>query len=225
MATNWSAYDAAKELYGTNKENIQDIGSRFPLFTRTVSLANSPYLLDLLKALPKVTARVVETGLKDLEADEVDEKEEQEEVKEEKKTAKKGAGKKSAAKAKKEEPEEDEADDDYESMSGKELYKLCCERGISGKCKERNKAYLIKVLRGEIGDEEPEEDDWGDDEEEEVKDPYAGKTARELYKMCSERGIKAKPKQTVDAYVKLLKKADAAAEEPEDEGDDDEWEI
>ena len=34
MATNWSAYEAAKEIMGNNKENIAEIGSRFPLFTR-----------------------------------------------------------------------------------------------------------------------------------------------------------------------------------------------
>ena len=72
MATNWSAYEAAKEIYGTNKENIAEIGSRFPLFTRTVSMANSDYVLDILKALPKVTARVVETGLKDIDDVEVE---------------------------------------------------------------------------------------------------------------------------------------------------------
>ena len=44
--------------------------------------------------------------------------------------------------------------------------------------------------------------------------------------MCTERGIKTKPKQKADAYVKLLKKADAEseAEEAEDDEDDD-WEI
>ena len=44
--------------------------------------------------------------------------------------------------------------------------------------------------------------------------------------MCKDRGIKTKPQQKAEAYVKLLKKADeAAAEEPEDEDDDDDWEI
>ena len=45
--------------------------------------------------------------------------------------------------------------------------------------------------------------------------------------MCSDRGIKTKPKQSADAYVKLLKKADEAETETEDEDDDedDDWEI
>lgn len=227
MAKNWSAYEAAKELYGTDKEAIAEIGSRFPLFTRTVAMANSEYLIDILKAVhPKVTARVMETGLKDME--DVEETEEvQEEVKEEKKEAKKAAGKKSAkAKAEEEPEDEEETASDYESMTSKELYKLCCERGISSQCKKRDKASLIAVLKANDGNADAEdEDDW-DEEEEENTDPYAGKSAKELYKMCVDRGIKAKTKQTADAYVKLLKKADEAEAESEDEDDDDDdWEI
>ena len=141
MAKNWSAYEAAKELYGTNKENIEEIGSRYPLFTRTVAMANSPYLLDLLSAIPKVTARVVETGLKanqdedivDAEAEDVTEAQ-----------AEKSETKKASAKKAKAEP--DESEEDYESMSAKDLYALCCKRGISSMCKSRKKEALIELL-------------------------------------------------------------------------------
>lgn len=253
MATNWSAYEAAKEIMGNNKENIAEIGSRFPLFTRTVACANNDYLLDILKALPKVTARVVETGLKEMESDSV------EDIAEEAEAPKK-ASKKVTPKSK--QPvqeddwgdEEDETESEYDGMTGKELYALCCERGISSLCKSRSKDYLIDLLtkldNGEIepasakkkgAKAEPKkstkakakkaepveeaEDDWGDEEKED-SDPYAGKNARELFDMCKERGIKAKPKQKADVYVKLLKKADEAeAADDEDEDDDDEWEI
>ena len=255
MAKNWSAYEAAKELYGTNKENIEEIGSRYPLFTRTVAMANNPFVLDLLSAIPKVTARVVETGLKtnqgddivDAEVEEVVETEAQEEKSETKK-----------ASAKKEKEETDEAVEDYESMSAKDLYALCCKRGISSMCKSRKKDALIELLEkldnGEIEPakkkatakaeqkkatksakkEEPEEaedEDWGDEDEEE-SDPYAGKPAKELYKMCVDRGIKTQPKQKPEKYAELLKKADAEAKESDSEDwedeeaeDDDEWEI
>lgn len=227
MATNWSAYEAAKEIMGNNKENIAEIGSRFPLFTRTVACANNDYLLDILKALPKVTARVVETGLKEMESDVAED----------------------------DWDEEDETESEYDGMTGKELYALCCERGISSLCKSRSKDYLIDLLtkldNGEIEPasakkkgakaepkkatkakpkkvepvEETEDDDLGDEDEED-SDPYAGKNAKELFEMCKERGIKAKPRQKADAYVKLLKKADEAEDvEDEDEDDDDEWEI
>lgn len=254
MAKNWSAYEAAKELYGMNKENIEEIGSRYPLFARTVAIANSPYLLDLLSAIPKVTARVVETGLKVNQDDIVDAVvEDVTEAQEEKSETKKTSAKKS-----KEEPEE--SGEDYDSMSAKDLYALCCKRGISSMCKSRKKDALIELLEkldnGEIEPakkkatatakaepkkatkpakkEEPEEaedDDWGDEDEEE-SDPYAGKSAKELYKMCVDRGIKTQPKQKPEKYAELLKKADAEAKEADSEDwedeeaeDDDEWEI
>ena len=230
MATNWTAYEAAKELMGNNKETIAEIGSRFPLFTRTVSMANNEYLLDILKAVsPKVTARIVETGLANIEQDDEEEEVTEKPVKAAKATEKKAA-KKEAEPEEDEEDEEDEEEEevgDYEGMTSKALYKLCCDRGISSQCKKRDKASLIAVLKANDGaaGTEDDADDWEDEEEEEEnKDPYAGKSARELFKMCTDRGIKTKSKQSADVYAKLLKKADAAAEEEEDEEDDD-WEI
>ena len=230
MAKNWMAYEAAEAIMGNNVEEIAEVGSRYPLFTRTVAMANSDYVLDMLKALPKVTARVIETGLKDIddveaETEEVTEETQEKETKAPKKETK-ATGK---TKPKKEEVEEDEEETevDYENMTSKALYKLCCDRGISSQCKKRDKASLIAVLKANDGAAgEDEADNWGDEKEEET-DPYAGKSAKELFKMCSDRGIKTKPKQSADAYVKLLKKADEAETETEDEEDDedDDWEI
>lgn len=229
MAKNWTAYEAAKEIIeGKNKENICEIGSRYPMLTREVAVAGDKILV-ILKALPKVTARVLETGLKD--GVEMDAPETEEETKEA-------------------ETESEDEDFDYTDMTAANLYKMCCARGISSKCKSRKKDALIELLekfdRGELDEEEPkketkkaskgkakkaepvveeDEDDW-DTEDDEEKDPYEGKTAMELFKMCKERGIKAKTKMKADAYVKLLKAADAEseAEEAEDDEDDD-WEI
>lgn len=230
MAKNWTAYEAAKEIIeGKNKENICEIGSRYPMLTREVAVAGDKILV-ILKALPKVTARVLETGLKDGVEVETEEEEETKEA----------------------ETEAEEEDFDYTDMTGANLYKLCCARGISSKCKSRKKDALIELLekfdRGELDEEEPkketkkakatskkqakkeelvedEDDDW-DTEDDEEKDPYEGKTAKELFNMCTERGIKTKPKQKADAYVKLLKKADAESEADEAEDDeDDDWEI
>lgn len=236
MAKNWMAYEAAEAIMGNNVEEIAEVGSRYPLFTRTVAIANSDYVLDLLKALPKVTARVIETGLKDIddveteteEVTEADEETQEKETKAPKKEAK-ATGK---TKQKKEVEDVDDTEDaetevDYESMTSKALYKLCCDRGISSQCKKRDKASLIAVLKAndEGATGEDEADDWVEEDEEET-DPYAGKSAKELFKMCSDRGIKTKPKQSADAYVKLLKKADEAEAETEDEDDeDDDWEI
>lgn len=234
MAKNWTAYEAAKEIIeGKNKENICEIGSRYPMLTREVAVAGDKILV-ILKALPKVTARVLETGLKD--GVEMDAPETEDETKE--------------AETKEAETEVEDEDFDYTDMTAANLYKMCCARGISSKCKSRKKDALIELLekfdRGELDEEEPkketkkaskgkakkaepvveeDEDDW-DTEDDEEKDPYEGKTAMELFKMCKERGIKAKTKMKADAYVKLLKAADAEseAEEAEDDEDDD-WEI
>ena len=227
MAKNWMAYEAAEAIMGNNVDEIAEVGSRYPLFTRTVSMANNDYVLDLLKAIPKVTARVVETGLKDIEDVETEADEAVEETQEKAtKAPKKETKATQKPKSKKAAEEEEEAgEDDYENMTSKALYKLCCDRGISSQCKKRDKASLIAVLKANDGASDEDEDDWGDEEEEE-KDPYAGKTAKELYKMCSDRGIKTKPKQSADAYVKLLKKADEAeAADDDTEDDDDDWEI
>ena len=150
------------------------------------------------------------------------------------KEVKKPARGRKAAKAKSEpevEEEETEEDADYESMTSTALYKLCCERGISSKCKKRDKKTLIAVLK-ENDAAQDAEDDWEDEEEQET-DPYAGKTAKELYKMCKDRGLTAVPKKSADVYAKILKKADAEAAKKantkaqveEEEDDEDDWEI
>lgn len=224
MATNWSAYDAAKEILGENKENIIEIGSRYPLFARTIALIGDDLVLDILAAIPKTTARVIETGLKEAQgADtEFEADADEEEPKAKVKTSLKGSQKATKAKAEK----ADEFDrEDFEKMKATDLYKLCCERGLSGKCKSRSKAALIAVLMGEEPEESVADDDWDEAEEETPSDPYAGKNARELFNMCKERGIKVKPKMSADTYVKALKKADAEAESEPEEEDDDEWEI
>lgn len=65
-------------------------------------------------------------------------------------------------------------------------------------------------------EEKTEEPDEEDDEEE--ADPYDGKDAVELYKMCKSRGIAVKPRRTAKFYADALRKADvAAADEEEDD--------
>lgn len=219
MAKNWMAYEAAEVIMGNNVEEIAEVGSRYPLFTRTVSMLNSEYVLDLLKAIPKVTARVVETGLKDV----TDVESEEEKTEAPKKPVKKEEKKKAKAKEEELEDDEEETEDDYENMTTKELYKLCCERGISSKCKDRKKTTLIELLRSTESTKEADDEDWDDEEEED--DPYVGKSAKELYKMCVDRGIGTKPKQSADTYVKLLKKADEEEAEDVEEDDEDDWEI
>ena len=235
MAINWSAYDAAKVVIeGKDVANIQDIGSRFPLFSRAVMAAGEG-VLPLLAALKDYTARKFEMNMKSVVegAEDGEEAEDERPVKPEKKAPEKKGRKK--AESVKEEPEDDvdeeevfdDGEVDYESMTGKALYALCCERGLSSKCKKRDKASLIAVLKAADGENTSADDDedWGDEEEE--TDPYEGKKAKDLYLMCKKRGIKCKTGMAADAYVKLLKKADAEEAETDDEDDDDDsdWEV
>ena len=64
MATKgMNAYECAKVLYGANGEKIKEVMKSYPLFSKLVIMMNSPVLLELLEAVPKVTARVFENGL------------------------------------------------------------------------------------------------------------------------------------------------------------------
>lgn len=158
MAINWSAGDAAKELLGSNKENIQDIGARFPLFANAVAKANDQSVVTILQAIPKITARAVESGLK-------------------------------------------ETEEETDAIYREEIAKAPVKKAPATKAKP-------KVV------EEPEEEDEEDDE-------YAGKSAKELFDMCKEAGLKPKPKCTADAYKKMLIEADEAEDEDDDWGEEE----
>lgn len=61
------------------------------------------------------------------------------------------------------EDEEEEEKPDYSDMSPKELYKICCEKGIDCKPKKK-KEYYLELLEDDEGEEQ--EDEWEDEEEE-----------------------------------------------------------
>lgn len=106
--------------------------------------------------------------------------------------------------------------EDLESMSTKQLMQLCDKRGIKVPHYGKNKAFYLEALQGT-----PETAEAEDDTEDEETDPYAGKNAMQLFKMCKERGIKAQPKKKTADYIKLLKAADASGAEAD--GEEDGW--
>lgn len=69
--------------------------------------------------------------------------------------------------------------------------------------------------------------DKKEDSKKAAVDPYEGKSAKDLFTICKERGIKVEPKQAADIYLKALKKDDAAkakaAAAKKDEKKDDDW--
>ena len=72
-----------------------------------------------------------------------------------------------------------------------------------------------------VAESEPVEDDA----EEESENPYAGKKAMELYKMCKERGIDVQPRQKAQVYADLLIADDAEGADDSEFDDEDEWDI
>ena len=75
-------------------------------------------------------------------------------------------------------------------------------------------------------DDEDEDDDydtegWEEEEEEDNAVDYSEMTAKELYNLCKDRGIKVAPRKPAKYYINQLEEYDAAQE---DWGEEDEWE-
>ena len=100
----------------------------------------------------------------------------------------------------------------------------------NAKAKPFSKSKIYELLQKAF----PIDDDIEDDEdiESESSGEYDDMTAKELYKLCKERDIEAKPKKKEAYYIGLLEEWDAAQDdwddddEPEEDEDweDDEWE-
>ena len=238
MATKgMNAFECAKVLYGTDAEKIKEVMKSYPLFSRMVIMMNSKELLEILKAIPKVTARVIENGLtngvEDADAEEVEvetDTDDFEDVEDEAETKPSKRGRKK--KAVEPEPEDDEDDDEvvggYDNMTAKRLYEEICKRGISTRLKKRDKLTMIKCLKDH--DEELKKAEKEDTEESDEGAKYKGKTAKELYMMCKERGIKVEQKKNAAFYANELIKADKAEAEAEDDdwgddGDGEDWDF
>lgn len=94
---------------------------------------------------------------------------------------------------------------------------------------------LESVLKGDVQPTEEEEETEVEEKpakkkapaktkasKKEEEDEYSGKSAKELYDMCKEAGLKVKPKQTKEAYIEALKSAENEVEEDDDWGDEEE---
>lgn len=134
-------------------------------------------------------------------------------------------GKKESSKVKASKEKEEDDSESYDDMTAAELYKLCCSRGLSGKCKSRKKSSLIEVLKeADNQSDDSDEEDWGDDEEEDEGLDYDNMTAKELYTECVKRGIKTKARLKPSDYIKLLK-ADDEGDDTDQDDDEEDWEI
>lgn len=91
------------------------------------------------------------------------------------------------------------------------------------------KTAVKKSRKPEPEDDFEEEDDyddesWGDEEDDAVD--YSEMSAKELFDLCKERGIKVPPRKPAKFYINELEEYDAAQSDwgDEEEEDNDEWE-
>lgn len=170
MAKNWKMGEAVRAIQEGNKEDIQDIGRRFPLFANLAAQVNEAGAA-LIDCVPDYcTARKIESVLKG-DVQPTTEGEEAEEEEQAKKPAKKAPAKKATKKA-----EEDE--DGLESKSAKELFEMCKEAGLKVKPKQDKSVYIEALQSAEKDDD----DDWGEEEEEAPAKKPAKKAAKKAPK-------------------------------------------
>lgn len=197
---NWTVKEAVETIRaGKDVDGIKEIAKYFPMFFRAVCMND----IDALTAgmgSDKFTVRRVEQGYAALATEDVNDAEEN------------TSGDTEAT--------EDAGDEDLSAMSTKELMKLCDKRGIKVPHYGKNKQFYLDALQN-AGSEEAEAED--DVTEEASDDPYEGKSAMELYKLAKKRGLKVEPKKKAAVYAEALRKADAEAEQTEDNADDEDW--
>ena len=192
MAKNWKVGEAVRAIQAGNKEDIMDIGRRFPLFANLAAQVNEAGVA-MLDCVPEYcTARKIESVLK---GDVQESGDGEDEAAEDEAPAKKPTKEEKKAPAKKAAAKKEESGDDLESKSAKELFDMCKEAGLKVKPKQ-DKSVYIEALKA-ANEDADDDDDWGDEEEEEA------------------------PAKKAPAKKAPAKKAAAKKEED----DDDDWEV
>lgn len=212
MATNYTFAQACAIINeGTNIEAITDIGRRYPALlhkvTQVTALAGDKFV-DLMSFMPDyLTANKVNSVMKaaagTTAADAGDD-----ELKNEETTTETG--------------ETEGGIPDYDSMSSKQLWEILGKAGKRKLAKSTKKSDLVAACKAmhEAGTEAKEDTAEETENETETGNPYDGKSAMDLFKLCKQRGIKAAPKKPAKFYADLLTKADTEAKDSGDSEDD-----
>lgn len=195
------AVDTIRE--GTDFAGMKEIAAYNPVFFKAVCENNVSGVAALMGE--KFTLRRLSREV----LDDIDENDEVETSTDEKA---------SAPKSKKEPAKAAATDKSLEDMTTKELIAECDARGIEVPKYGKNKAFYLEALAGANGADDAE----AEDDETEEENPYKGKNAMSLFKMCKERGIKVEPRQKAKVYIDLLTADDAAGDE-DAEDEDDSW--
>lgn len=217
MAKSWTLKEAVKAIQTNDVEALNDFGRRMPVLTGIITKAvvgdkeGLNQLFDLLPdhcTLNRMNANLTES-VKGEPCEECDKTPVADEPKEE--------AKPKSHKGKKEEVAEEATD--LESMTTKQLYQMCIDKGLKVSKYGKNKAYYIEQLQGTNDVTEEVEDK---EEEATEEKSYAGISPANLYKECRKRGIKTKPRLNAGDYIALLKEDDAKSIGDDDEDWDDE---
>lgn len=195
---NWTIKEAVEAINKNDAAAIKEISKHFPMFFLAIARND----LQALAAMMPEKFTVRRLQMTDAAADDTDE----------------GAEPQADA----EDASEDAGEADLSSMSTKELMKLCDKRGIKVPHYGKNKQFYLDALNGASGAKADAEDDADEDGEDE-SNPYEGKNAMDLYKLCKKRGIKCEAKKKAAYYADLLTKDDAKSDEGDDESEDDGW--
>lgn len=206
MATNYTFAQACAIINeGTNIEAITDIGRRYPALlhkvTQVTALAGDKFI-DLMSFMPDyLTANKVNSAMKAAAGTTTTDAGDDESKNEETAT----------------ETGETEGDiPDYDSMSGKQLWEILGKAGKRKLAKSTKKSDLVAACKAMH--------EAGIENEAETDNPYDGKSAMDLFKLCKQRGIKVVPKKPAKFYADLLTKADAETKDSGDSEDDwDDW--
>lgn len=217
MAKSWTLKEAVKAIQTNDVEALNDFGRRMPVLTGIITKAvvgdkeGLNQMFDLLPdhcTLNRMNASLTES-VKGEPCEECDEAPVADEPKEE--------AKPKSRKGKKQEVAEEATD--LESMTVKQLYQMCIDKGLKVSKYGKNKAYYIEQLQGT--DDVTEEVEGKEKEATEEKS-YAGISPANLYKECRKRGIKTKPRLNAGDYIALLKEDDAKSINDDGEDWDDE---
>lgn len=222
MAKNYSISEAAKIIAeGTDIEAIADIGRRYPVLAVKLAKASAgnTSFAEFMGFMPefisanKVNKSII-SGIP--ESDGADETEADTEESTEKET-------KSTKPAKTTKANDDEQPS-LEEMTGKQLYEIVKEKGLTKKIKSTKKEDMIAAIKAAAGDSDSNEAETDEDEGDESENPYEGKSAMELFKLCKKRGIKVEAKLKAKAYIDALTKADAKDSDDDGDAEEENWE-
>ena len=199
---NWTIKDAVAVIQnGKDTEAIKEIAKHFPVFFMAVAKNDLGAVAAMMNDKMTVRRLQMEAAEGEEDSDEdVDGEVEEVEATDDADTS-------------------DDGGEDLESMSTKQLIALCGKRGIKVPKYGKNKKFYLDALQSAGGEEAEAEDDG----EEASDDPYEGKSAMELYKLAKKRGLKVEPKKKAAVYAEALRKADAEAEQTEDNAGDEDW--